>query len=198
MLLSDSDQKTSECNNKRFSYESSDSRSLLSQNILQYDHVSILALCWLNIHVGYFLIPATGLAHFSSMSFKPNIWLKSFPKHSHCALEFLGKITWVLWFWCSSSSDVRQHRGTECIFERTLNLKENTLKPATGTAGGLVSQCVCGPWAVENSLCKSLSCCRISISTGHKAVAWMSNLNVSAAHFSVHLELQPVLVSSVG
>lgn len=75
----------------------------------------------------------------------------------------LGK----LWF-CSSSSDVNQHRGPECIFERTLNLKGKSSETSSRNCSG-AAQAVCnGPWAAKNSSSRSLSCCRISLSTGQK------------------------------
>lgn len=52
-----------------------------------------------------------------------------------------------LWF-CSSSSDVYQHRGPECIFERTSSLKEKFSETSSRNCSG-AGEAV-GTWTLEN------------------------------------------------
>lgn len=175
MPLSDPDQETSESNNERFSYEISNSRSHIAftEILTKCPHVCI---CLILNKYTCGLFSCTGLAHFSSTRAKPNIWPESFLKHSHCALEFLGKIRWALWFWCTSSSsgnNMRQHRRAECIFGENFaqGLKERILT-VNSTQQRECSRadqpaCMCALGRCDQ-LVQSLPC-RISTGTGHES-----------------------------
>lgn len=140
---------------------------LLSQNILQCDHVSVLALRWLNIHVGCFLTPAIRFAHSKSVSLTSGF-------------KVFWNIVIMLWnFWirldefCGFDVVVVVYVSTgewnaflRELWTRTKGKYSDASDRSCSGAGQPA-----GTWtrAAGNSSRKSPSCCRVSISAGHKS-----------------------------